>query len=308
MAQKRKLDPGTIVAPAASQTNEPPPSPMGGMWGGSAMNLMRQRVDDTHGSLVEGILNGTVALSLSMTQLKDSIGSDRLTNWEGDEELERLLKNIERKGQKQPIRVRPVDPDWKPSPDDPLQTDAVFVVQSGRRRIEACRRLGREVLALVATDEGNAALADLEERYHENTMRQDLNPFEDLLSIGHIAERLKDHAQDEVADRLGVSQNDVSLGLACVEFRDEILQQVDITTTPKRAYRAIIPRLRSGKELLVDREKAPTAPRQGSFTSGTLRIDVKEGRKGLAVEISGKEMEGADLDKIAERIAALFSS
>ncbi|MFN3614335.1 MAG: hypothetical protein ACK4WC_07230, partial [Rubrimonas sp.] len=145
------------------------------------------------------------------------------------------------------IRVRPADPAWTPDPRAPLQTaPARFVVQSGRRRLAALRRLGRPALALVSTPEGEAEIDDLEERFLENTVRKSLTPFEELLSIGVLASRLGDLPQKEVAARLKISAPDVSLGLACLEMREQIAAAVDVATTPKRAYRDLIPRLRKG--------------------------------------------------------------
>ena len=62
MARKRKLDAG--LPPLEEEVSVAPKPAMGGMWAGSAMNLLKQRIEDTHGSLVSGILNGTVALTL----------------------------------------------------------------------------------------------------------------------------------------------------------------------------------------------------------------------------------------------------
>lgn len=307
MAHKRKLDPGRIGDSRDSEAGDTPAKTMGGMWGGSAMNLLQRRIDETHGSLVQGILNGTIALSLSPDQIEDSIGSDRVTDWCSDDKFEALLANIERRGQRQPIRVRPSDPSWTPDSKEPLRTNSSFVVQSGRRRLEACRRLNRSVLAVLSTEKGNASLADLEERFHENTMRQELNAFEELLSIGLIAESLMDLAQAEIAERLGVSQNDISLGLSCIEYRDDILQQIDVTTTPKRAYRTIIPKLRSGKGSINDPNPAQHVKKEGHFVSDTLRIDVKENRNGLAFKVSGDELAKTDLDELAKKIASLFA-
>lgn len=248
MARKRKLS--SILPEEADVAEETPrKGAMGGMWAGSAMNMLKQRIDATHGSLVEAILAGVLALELDPAQVVDDVGSDRLTAWEADEDFEKLVANIDRRGQTQPIRVRPADAGWTPDEEQPLSTDARFVIQSGRRRLEACRRLGRKVLAVVSTAEGDQALADLEERFAENTMRRNLNGFEELLSIGLLAESLPDLTQTEIAARIGVSQADVSLGQGCLAHRDAILAQVDIEVTPKRAYRALLPKIKRGEDV-----------------------------------------------------------
>lgn len=249
MAKKRKLD-ATVDIDAVTPEEDPArKGSMGGMWGGSAMNMLKQRIEDAHGSLLDGVKAGTVVVELDPAQIEDAIGSDRVTAWEHDADFKTLVANIERRGQTQPIRVRPKAPGWEPNPDNPLQIKGAFYIQSGRRRLEACRTLGRPVKAIIATEDADAALADLEERFHENTMRRNLNGFEELMSIGLLAMSLQQLTQTEIAERLGVAQGDVSLGLACMDFRKQILEYVDVENTPKRKYRSIIPKLKRGERL-----------------------------------------------------------
>ncbi|MEM8654396.1 MAG: ParB N-terminal domain-containing protein [Pseudomonadota bacterium] len=268
MARKRKLS--SALPDEVAPEDVPRKGAMGGMWAGSAMNMLQQRIASTRGSLVEAVMAGTMALELSPEQVVDAVGSDRLTEWDADEDFEKLVANIDRRGQTQPIRVRPEEAGWVPDEDTPLETEARFVIQSGRRRLEACRRLGRKVLAVVATAEGDQALADLEERFAENTMRRNLNGFEELLSIGLLAESMSDQTQTEIAERLGVSQGDVSLGQACVGLREEIMAQVDIEATPKRAYRALVPKLKRGEQVA---EPAPDPV--DAFKPVKQRYDVR---------------------------------
>ncbi|MGH1579160.1 ParB N-terminal domain-containing protein [Planktotalea sp.] len=296
MAKKRKLDAG--LPPLEEEITAPAAKPaMGGMWAGSAMNLLKQRIDDTHGSLVSGLLNGTVALSLDPEQVVDTAGSDRFGAWNDDEDFEALKANISRRGQTQPIRVRPLLSDWMPDAERPLETEALFTVQSGRRRLEACRQLGLPVLAILSTEKGNLALADLEERFHENTMRKNLSGFEELLSVGLLAESLSDLTQEEVAERLSVSQGDVSLGLACVSLREKIEAEVDIANTPKRAYRAIIPKLKRGKKAEA---KAKPKTKSGSFKRDGISVDIKTAQNGFVINAKGDGLADFEPQKLAE--------
>jgi ParB family chromosome partitioning protein len=304
MAKKRKLDAGLPPLDDAVLQDVPKPA-MGGMWAGSAMNLLKQRIEETHGSLVSGILNGTVALPLDVTQINDPAGSDRVGDWLSDEAFEALKANIARRGQTQPIRVRPVDPDWRPNEESPLQTDSAFVVQSGRRRIEACRQLGLPVLAILSTDQGDAALADLEERFHENTMRKDLNGFEELLSIGLLAESLSDLTQEEVAARLSVPQGDVSLGLACVSLREKIMVEIDVETAPKRAYRTIVPKLKRGSK---PNKKHPPKPLIIKSKRDGISVDIIAGKAGVTINAKGKGLSKLELQKVAEDVSTYLAS
>jgi ParB family chromosome partitioning protein len=299
MARKNKLD-GTAMPPQEDLAGDGKPG-MGGMWGGTAMNMLRQRLDDTRASIRDGILNGTVAIELSAAQIDDPSGSDRQTGWENDPEFQALIENIARRGQTQAIRVRPVDPAWQPARDHPMDSADRFIIQSGRRRLAACRALDRKVIAVIATVEGEAALADLEERFHENTMRKNLTGFEELLSVGLIADALADLSQQEISLRLAVSQNDVSLGRACVELHDVIVAQVDIAHTPKRAYREIIPRLRGKADTPVPKP----APQVTHAQQGAVKVAVKEGARGtMSLTLTGGAV---DAQWLAQTVAELVA-
>ncbi len=299
MARKRRLDATTI--PLEDEIGEVGKPGMGGMWGGTAMNMLRQRLEDTRASIIDGVLNGTVAIELLPAQVEDSTGSDRQVGWEDDPEFQALMDNISRRGQTQAIRVRPVDPSWEPDRDHPLDTADKFIIQSGRRRLAACQILNRKVVAVIATVEGEAALADLEERFHENTMRKNLSGFEELLSIGLIGDALGDLSQQEIAQRLSVSQNDVSLGRSCVELHDRIVAEVDIQNTPKRAFREIIPRLRGG---VVEKLKAPAA-KVTKASQGPVQVLVKEGPSGaLSLTLKGADVTAEWLAKAVANMVA----
>ncbi len=301
MARKRKLD--ATMVPLEDEIGDEGKPGMGGMWGGTAMNMLRQRLEDTRATISDGILNGTVAIELLPSQIEDPSGSDRLTGWEDDPEFTALVDNIARRGQTQAIRVRPKDPSWQPDHDNPLDTADRFIIQSGRRRLAACQRLDRKVVAVLSTVEGEAALADLEERFHENTMRKNLSGFEELLSVGLIADALGDLSQQEIAQRLSVSQNDVSLGRACVELHDRIVAEVDIANTPKRAFREIIPRLR-GKA-----PEAPVAKPKAAVSKAEIdgvSVSVKRASGG-GLTVSLKAGEGIDPDWLAQAVANLVA-
>lgn len=305
MARKRKLD-GSIPDEAltsGSETDTERRGTMGGMWAGSAMNMLKQRIDDAHGSLFQGVMAGTVVLELDPAQIKDDVGSDRMTPWQEDEDFAALVANIKRRGQTQPIRVRPVAPDWEADKANPIETKDSFFIQSGRRRLEACRVLGQPVKAVIATVDGDRALADLEERFHENTMRRDLNGFEELISIGLLAESLRELTQTEIAERLNVGQGDVSLGLACLELREQILQEVDITTTPKRQYRAIIPKLKRGERLNPLLPPALTGDASETFDVRGIPMTAKKQAKGYAIQLRNAKIAEKDLEAMLVDLA-----
>jgi ParB-like chromosome segregation protein Spo0J len=247
MARKPLLD-GTPLREDPPATGPAP----GGFWGGSMSNLLKAELAEARArldALSAAATRGLAVVEIPPDRIDDAVGSDRAAGWEDDPEFAALVDDIARRGQTTPVRVRPADPAWTPGPGGPSDPgEGRFLLQSGRRRVAACRRLGRPVLALVATPEGEAEMADLEERFLENRMRKALSGFEELVSIGVIARRWPDLGQREIARRLGVPHPDVSLGLACLDLGPLIMERVDVTATPKRAYRELIPRLRAEAE------------------------------------------------------------
>lgn len=191
---------------------------------------------------VKRIISGMMSVGINPDQIIDEVNSDRLDGWLEDPEFVALRENIRLRGQTQPIRVRPVDARWQPSPSSPeaIGTDDKFVVQSGRRRLAVCKELGIPVLAVIVTDAASALggegvalstrAADLEERFAENTMRQDLSMLEELFSIGEIANQLREEgielSQRALAERLGVTQPKVSHAHRCLANRERILAEL----------------------------------------------------------------------------------
>ncbi|MGR3571557.1 hypothetical protein [Brevirhabdus sp.] len=299
MGRKRKLS----AEPAPEAVEEgADQGRLGGFWGGSALNMLKARLEETQSTVSAGVMNGTIALQLSPDQIVDEVGTDRVKGWEDDPQFAALKKDMERRGQKQAIRVRPADPDWRPGEADPLHSDARFVIQSGRRRLEALRQLGRPVNAVISTDIGDAALADLEERFKENTMRQNLTGFEELLSIGLLAESYKDLSQAEIAERLNVPPGDVSLGLACLEMNGEIILLVDVANTPKREFRQIIPRIRAGKNPQPDRFPSVTKPKSATRSTGSSRkgVSYKASKSGFTLKFNGFKRSEEELERLSK--------
>lgn len=309
MARKRKLNSEGISADISSNVqSDVTDSKLGGFWGGSAMNMLKARLQDAHESLVDGIVQGTVALELDPSQIEDEIGSDRVGDWEMDPSFQALLKDIKRRGQKQAIRVRPKDPNWRPDETNPFETDAQFVVQSGRRRLKATKELGVKVLAVVSTEDGDAALLDLEERFKENTMRKNLSGFEELVSIGLIAASHKDLTQEQISKNLGVPQGDVSLGVSCVELFDEIVAKVDVNNTPKREFRSIIPAIRSADKPKSELAK-PTGGTKKTSKAGEITVrrgkrnaTIKKTAKGFVLTVAGFDASEQKLKRVCENI------
>lgn len=315
MTKRRKLAPRANAAvPSVENPETPAAAGTGGFWGGSAINLLQKRLDTASTEIVDRISQGLLVVELDPDQIDDDSGSDRQDDWKSDESLKSLVDDIKRRGQSQPIRVRPENPDWKPSAEDPLDFSGMrFIVQSGRRRLESCRKLGMSVRAIIRTDQSDALRMDLEERFLENTVRRDLSAFEELLSIGLIVRAREDEEQKAIASELHVTPSDVSLGLACLEFFDIIVAENDVTNLAKRDFRQIIPAIRKrGKKPASDdgkaRAKEKTAkPTQIERRSGKISVKAIPSKSGFSVSVKGWQGDHSKLTKKVEAFLASLS-
>lgn len=317
MARKTRLDATPILhsntaeTEAETDTSSSEGSPRAsGFWGGSMVNLMKGELRESRerlAALAAGVGLGIVTVEIPTNQIEDRLGSDRAGDWRDEEDFTQLVEDIRRRGQRAPVRVRPLDPAWQPDPTQPLAVgESRFLLQSGRRRLAACAALGRPVLALISTPESDAEIDDLEERFLENTVRKSLTAFEELMSIGLIANRLTDISQREVAERLRVSAPDVSLGVACVELRDAIMEAIDVATAPKRDYRDLIPKLRKRREAspAPSRKTSPDPVVRRNHRFRRFTATVASSPRGTSVTIRGWR---GDPEHLAKRIDALLA-
>lgn len=216
---------------------EEPQAPMAGNWSRITYRETKNSLNALREGLYAGVVAGQVPVVLSPDQIVDEIGSDRIAPEVDDPQnpasLSSLKDNILKRGQRTPIRVRPADPTWRPNEKSPQEVEgARFLLLSGRRRLQVCRDINTDVIALIdfsgSDDPATARLEDLQERYFENVSRRDLNSFEKLASIGLMAQTIgHDKTHQEIAELLHTSRSRVTKGLKVVEFYDEILELID---------------------------------------------------------------------------------
>jgi len=118
-----------------------------------------------------------------------------------------------------------------------------------------------------------------------------------------LAESLKELTQTEIAERLSVGQGDVSLGLACLEYRDAILNQVDITSTPKRQYRTILPKIKRGERLEPLLPPALTGNHLQPFDVRGVPMTARKTDLGYVIQMKKARIEDADLESMLVDIA-----
>jgi len=287
--------------------------PTTGNWSRQAMRGMQDRLESAkreaaqaNEAVYQGIIDGVVPIHVPATSIEDEVGSDRIASAAEDDDSEdsfrALVENIRKRGLRTPLRLRPVDPEWRPNPAFPRDVSGQrFTLQSGRRRLRACRELGIEPLCFLTFPEAaGARLDDLQERYFENTIRRDLTMFERLYSIGLIAQETTGASQQQIAEIIGVPRATVSRGLAAVEYHGELGQVLDLGQATRDEIDAALKRLRdrepsTSKEAQRSRERrerqASALPfRRRDLGLGVVRLREKEG--GLRV----LTLESPDLD------------
>ncbi|ANT63079.1 hypothetical protein AYJ57_21650 (plasmid) [Salipiger sp. CCB-MM3] len=228
------------------------------------MNAIRRKTLDQ-------IFSRQQTVEVPVSLIEDEVGTDRSHDWQNDPEIEALAYNIQKEGQMTPVELRVSDPNWVPRAgryevrDIQDDEDVKFLVQAGRRRIEACRRLGIKVVAFLNAGE---LYDDLRKRFFENSMRQDLTPIDFLRSVGGLAKEMQQRTEgvsgETIAKELGVNRQYVVNGLKVLSLETEINtlpnQGRDLTHT---ALRKLLPQLTSGEPVeavtAVTAEDSPTA-------------------------------------------------
>jgi len=148
-------------------------------------------------------------LFLETSSIVDRLPKDRLRGRTEGPAFEELLADIEKNGQNDAISVR-------------RMPDATFEVAAGRRRLTACERLKRQVLARVRDLDDHAMLRI---QFSENERRTDISALERARWFSEVRDRLKTSAK-EIAAQFGVDPSTFSLYLRLARFPDEILDRL----------------------------------------------------------------------------------
>lgn len=300
----------------------------GGNWSRMAIEEMEIRLREARGDLAtahevqyQGILEGRIPIAIPVDQIVDEVGTDRITSSKDGEDgdsFASLKENIKARGLRVPIRVRPQNTAWRPDPSFPRKVDGeVFVLQSGRRRLAACRDLGIKPMAFLSfyDDTEETRLSDLHERFFENVLRKNLTASEKLYSIGLITQEMPSLPQSELAKILGVAQASISRGMAVLQFYDRLSKDLDLATasiaeiegkiklyrvdqksqTPRAVkQRAEREQMRSAKKLAPG--PLPFTRRRAGASSMVLASNARGMR---TLTITGK-MSDETIDQIAE--------
>lgn len=308
----RGIESGAALAKEEPQETEEKAG-LSGNWSRQAMRGYKDRLQDAqeeaaraNRTVYEGVLDGVVPVKIPAIDIDDELGTDRIASAAdetGEESLESLVENIRARGLRVPLRVRPVDPSWRPPEAFPRDVSGQrFVLQSGRRRLEACRQLGITPLCFLSFPEGDSApIEDLQERFFENTVRKNLNTYERLYSIGLIAQKSGDTSMRQIGEIIGVSKADVSRGRAVVEFAEELVQHLDPATATRDSIDTALKKIREKHRTLSDdkeaersrarraQARAPALPfRKKELPIGVVKLrTARDGRRVMTLESDG---------------------
>jgi ParB family chromosome partitioning protein len=125
-------------------------------------------------------------------------------------EFEELVADIRENGQNDAITVR-LAPD-----------SAGYEVAAGRRRLEACRRLSRQVLARIRPLDDRAMLRV---QFSENERREDISALERGRWLAEVKARL-DLPSKDIAAQFGLDPSTLSLYLRLSRFPAEIMTRL----------------------------------------------------------------------------------
>ncbi len=314
-AKRAEAEPGEPAPEEGQGTRESIPGGFGGAWKAGAMAQVEGDLAEMRDGIVAAVLSGKRELSLDPAQIDDPLGSDRRPDWHDTEAFTSLMDSIGANGQDVPVQVWPADPAWQPDPRDPLNaTGARFHLLSGRRRRAACAALGLPVRAVIMPPPEGASAAEnrfamLFHRFRENEAREDLSPFERLLSIGEIYEALAETEKTPptavaFAARIGVHESIVSRARAVLRHRDAILNA--FKTPYDLSFRAL-------QDALAEIEGKGKKPAKKPARAKSLKAEISQGGRTLkatmtdktvTIRLSHGDADADDLQKALAKFAA----
>lgn len=286
----------------------------GSAWKAGAAEQSKAALLRSREKMASDILGGRHELSLDPDHIFDSLGSDRRADWKNQEAFKSLKESIEANGQDTPIQVWPFDPTWIPDALEPDNADGVeFELITGRRRHAIAASLGIKLRAILASPEKRGVPDEHFERlfmrFRENEERENLSPFERLLSIGEMYEDLKsggsgrDVTAVSFAKRVGVHESVVSRGRAIFKARDAILNKF------KNAYDLSFPDLQKAVSSFSEesRKKTTTKAKPQKIVVmrkiGTRNLSVSTQSGRLLVSAAGMNLDKEGLEGLSDLIA-----
>jgi len=299
----------------AVETKTAPFKGAGSAWKSGALAQSQAAFERSREVLCQDILSGRHEISILPEQVSDPLGTDRRSDWMTQEAFQSLVSSIDSNGQDTPILVWPEDENWKPDPLDPTNVANVpFVMLTGRRRHAAATQLGIPLRAILAQSDTrqaeNSKFEMLFLRFRENEERENLSPFERLLSIGEMYESLVVGEQKltavAFAKRIGVHESLVSRARSVFGAQDEILNAF------KNVYDMSFRDLQSALASLETKPKSKlqTKPKKLSVRRkiGSRNLSVTSLNGNLAIKVAGVPIDQQRLEELSDIVASFLSN
>ncbi|MEI4494566.1 ParB N-terminal domain-containing protein [Mameliella alba] len=289
----------------------------GSAWKSGALAQSQAAVERSRAELCSDILNGRHEISLSPDQISDPMGTDRRQDWMSQDAFRSLVSSIASNGQDTPILVWPEDPDWQPDPLEPSNVTGVpFVMLTGRRRLAAASELGLPLRAILASpDARNAENSKFEMlflRFRENEERENLSPFERLVSIGEMYETLAS-GEDKLtavafAKKIGVHESLVSRARSVFAAQDQILNA--FKNVYDMSFRDLQGALASLERVNTSKPKPKAKPRKLTVKRkvGNRNLSATSVDGNLSIKVAGVPIDQERLEKLGDLVADYLSA
>jgi ParB/RepB/Spo0J family partition protein len=191
------------------------------------------------------------------------------------EEMRHLVGSLRDVGQTAPVKVR-----WDGRQDR-------YVLIDGERRWRAAREAGLTTLTAIVDNRDMAADRVLEMQVVENALRQDLTTLEAGAAYRSLMQSWG-CTQQQLAERLHISQSKVSRALAALELPADLQLAVDTgSVAPVAAVKKAASR--GGRRRTTP---APSKPVRIVTPAGIVTVAPKQGQTVVAVLTAALEREG----------------
>lgn len=269
------------------------------------------RQKDTIARLEAERAGGMVVLRIDPTRIRPSVYANRhaLSLAGNDEAFAALKRDIEKQGQLDPIRVRPI------ASEAGVDYEIVF----GHRRHAVCVALHREreggfpVLALLDTDASEARVHVL--RMHsENFARADLSAYEyGRMYDSWLSTRCFKN-QEEIAEAIGVDQSTISTYLRIARLPQAVLDAFgDPRKISARWSRELSAALKEAESAVLAaahdisaREGVPNAQSVYRELVAAAKSEGKRATKTETIKVGGKNL--FKLTHSGDRLSLTFGS
>ncbi|EIE51248.1 replication protein [Salipiger aestuarii] len=289
----------------------------GSAWKSGALAQSQAAVERSRSELCSDILHGRHEISLTQDQISDPMGTDRRQDWMSQDAFRSLVSSIATNGQDTPILVWPEDPDWTPDSLDPTNVAGVpFVMLTGRRRLAAASELGIPLRAILAPPDArhaeNSTFEMLFLRFRENEERENLSPFERLVSIGEMYETLasgeKRLTAVAFAKKIGVHESLVSRARAVFAAQEQILNA--FKNVYDMSFRDLQGALASLESVSKPKAKPRAKPRKLTVKRkvGHRNLSVTSVDGNLSIKVAGMPIDQERLEKLGDLVASYLSS